>query len=226
MAALSLGACREHLGLDNPTAIALNDPEKRHPIGFGQRAETLYVEMGEKGDGLAPNQRADVHRFLREYKAGSAGPLTVAAPGSVRGHLAMSRSIRDVLDIVREAGIPEGAVSVVRLAEHEHGDYGPSMRLTFGKIVAVPPECGSWPDNLARNRELIPHENFGCAAQRNLALTVANARDLERPQAESPRSSERRSAQWSKYISGGAGDAAAAPPPAAPVPAAPPAPAP
>ncbi|MDX2289842.1 MAG: CpaD family pilus assembly protein [Hyphomicrobiaceae bacterium] len=225
--AIGVAGCREHhwFGLDNQTGAVLNDPEKRHAIGFGQQTEQLVVEMGGKGDGLSRNQRADVHAFLREYKGGSAGPLTIAAPGSAAGHLVVSRSIRDVFDMAREAGIPEGAVRVVRLSEHESGEYGPAIRLAYGGIVAVPPQCGNWPDNLARNRELLPFENFGCASQANLALTVANARDLRHPQEETPRSSERRSVTWSKYVTGGpdSGDAAApAGAPAAPAGGAPP----
>lgn len=55
------------------------------------------------------------------------------------------------------------------------------------------------------DRERLPYENFGCASQRNLALTVANARDLQVPQEETPRSSEVRSASWSKYVGGSKG---------------------
>jgi pilus assembly protein CpaD len=44
------------------------------------------------------------------------------------------------------------------------------------------------------------YPEFGCATQSNLAGMVANARDLQRPQDEQPRSAERRSQSWSKYI--------------------------
>jgi pilus assembly protein CpaD len=66
--------------------------------------------------------------------------------------------------------------------------------------VAVPPDCDRWPENVGRNEERIPYPNWGCATQRNMAVMVDNARDLRQPQAEDPRSSERRSATWSAYV--------------------------
>ena len=54
--------------------------------------------------------------------------------------------------------------------------------------------------NVGRNEARIPYPNWGCATQRNLALMVDNARDLQQPQEEDPRSSERRSVTWSAYV--------------------------
>ena len=66
--------------------------------------------------------------------------------------------------------------------------------------MAVPPPCDDWSRDVGRNEERIPYPNWGCATQRNLALTVDNARDLGQPQPEDPRSGERRSATWSAYV--------------------------
>lgn len=200
-----LGACREGLRIDDFTAAELSDPQKRHAIGFTTRGEALLVEMGGKGEGLSSNQRADVVRFVNGYKSESRGRLRLAAPGSVRGHLAVSRSVRDVVDVVREAGVPERYVDIVRRSNYSDDGFGPAIELSYEREVAVAPVCGQWPENMIDNRERIPYENFGCATQRNLALTVANGRDLQGPQAETPRSSERRSVTWTKYIEGESG---------------------
>ena len=66
--------------------------------------------------------------------------------------------------------------------------------------MAVPPPCDDWTRDVGRNEERIPYPNWGCATQRNLALTVDNARDLGQPQPEEPRSGEKRSADWSAYV--------------------------
>jgi pilus assembly protein CpaD len=79
------------------------------------------------------------------------------------------------------------------------------VKLAYQRPVAVPPQCRDWATDLGENREPLPYNDFGCASQRNLALTVANARDLQFPQDETPRLSERRSATWESYKgSGGA----------------------
>ena len=68
--------------------------------------------------------------------------------------------------------------------------------------VAIVPECGSWPTNLARDSGNLPHVNLGCAIQRNLAALSANPRDLLEQRGMTPRSSERRDVIWGKYIKG------------------------
>lgn len=201
-----LGGCREER-LDNLTAVTLSDPSKRHPIGYGKRTEALYVEVASDGLGLSENQATDIHRFIDRYKSEANGRLSISAPSSVKGHFAVSRSVRDVEQLVERSGIPDQAVERQRTRDNR---YGPAVKLSYERSVAVPPHCGSWPEDMGRvDRERLPYENFGCASQRNLALTVANARDLRVPQEETPRSSEVRSASWSKYTGGGGGKAGA-----------------
>lgn len=202
LTATALAACRETI--DGPTAALLNDPAKRHPITYAPRNEALLVEVPRGRDGLSPNQVADVQHFLSRYKAEAHGPLSIAAPGQARGALAASRSYRDIEVLVDRAGIPPEAV------RHSRGrgtsGEGPVVTLAYDRPVAMGPACGDWPDDLGRvGGERLAHEGFGCATQRNLALTVANARDLQVPQAETPRSGERRSQSWSSYVGSSSG---------------------
>ncbi|MCB1521274.1 MAG: CpaD family pilus assembly lipoprotein [Hyphomicrobiaceae bacterium] len=214
MVAVAVAGCRDHARLDAPSAALLNDAAHRHPIAFSARSEALYVEVPRERDGLSGNQEVDVARFLARYKSEAQGPLSVALPLSARGHMAASRSVREIEDLVERAGIPRDAI---RHDRSRHRDpTGPSVKLSFVRAVAMPPVCGDWPDDLGRvGRERLPHDGFGCATQRNLALTVANARDLQVPQDETPRSSERRAQTWSKYLGSLApsGGAAASPAP-------------
>jgi pilus assembly protein CpaD len=198
VAAAGLAACREHARLETETAAIASDPAKRHPIAFTTRVEALYVEIPDSGDGLSPNQRADVARFLGRYKAENTGPLRIAAPTGARGHLAVARAMRDVAEIVDEVGIPREALLTARSGGSR---MGLAVKLAYERAVAVPPPCALWPADLG-DASGAPYADFGCSSQRNLALTVANARDLQYPQEETPRSSERRSANWTKYVGG------------------------
>lgn len=186
--------------VDDQTAALLSNHQTHHPINYGARTETLFVEVGASSGGLSINQEADVYRFVERYKAESTGSLRIGAPKSAGGHFAVSQSMRQVEEIVRTAGIDPRAVHIARYAGLSK--HGPALKLDYDKTVAEPPQCGDWSDDLGVNRDRLPYNNFGCASQRNLALTVANGRDLQGPQAETPRSSERRDAQWSQYISG------------------------
>ena len=220
LAALSAGVCAAALlsagCVDDYTAAAINNPATHHPIGFGAEPETLFVEVGSSSRGLSANQEADVWRFIERYKAESSGSLRIAAPKSAGGHFAVSQSMRQVETLVNNAGIDPRAVLVTRYAGA--GKHGPAVKIDYDRTVAIAPECGDWSDDLGYNRERLPYNNFGCATQRNLALTVANGRDLTAPQQETPRSSERRSATWSEYVGaagGGSGSSSSAGAPAA-----------
>lgn len=214
--AASLAGCREHEPrLDNVTAATLSDPAKRHSVGYARRTEALYVEVASDGLGLSENQATDVFRFIDRYKSEANGRLAISAPASVKGHLAASRSFRDIEELVDRSGVPEQAID--RRRTRADSRIGPAVKLSYERSIAVPPDCGRWPEDLGRvDRERLHYENFGCASQRNLAMTVANARDLQVAQEETPRASEVRSAAWSKYTgsggktSGGAGGGAAA----------------
>lgn len=191
-ASLALAGC-----VDDYTAAAIHNPSTHHPIGYGTSPETLFVELGPSHLGLSRNQSTDVWRFVNRYKKESTGSLRIEAPGSAGGHMTASRALRQVEEIVQDAGVDPRAVQLARLGG-KSGHAG-ALTLSYDRTVAVPPDCGDWSDDLGKNRERLPYNNFGCATQRNLALTVANGRDLQMPQEETPRSSERRSANWSAY---------------------------
>lgn len=193
LAGLALAGC-----VDDFTAAAISNPSTHHPIAYGTSPETLLVEVGPHGNGLSQNQHADIWRFIERYKAESTGSLRIQAPKSAGGHLAVSRSMRQVEEMVQDAGIDPRAIQVLR--QSGKSSHAGALVLNYDRTIAVPPDCGDWSDDLGVNRERLPYNNFGCATQRNLALTVANGRDLQSPQQETPRSSERRSTTWTGYV--------------------------
>ncbi len=185
--------------LDNRSAAGLSDPELRHPVRFRRHTESLDVEVPPGVEGLSANQHIDVYRFLDRYKHEAVGRLVVSVPSDARDKAAIARSVRDIQEHVVAAGIDYR----MRHGRQAHPlNATPAVRLAYRRPVAVPPDCGRWPENLARNGERIPYTNWGCATQRNVAVMVDNARDLRQPQAEDPRSGERRSTTWSAYVGG------------------------
>lgn len=119
----------------------------------------------------------------------------------------MGRSVAGARSVLLDAGVPPGAVEAAR---HRGDRYESSaVRLSFERPVAIPPSCGTWPEDLGPNRERVNFTDFGCSTQRSVAVMAANPRDLMGPQPELPRSSERRSVHWSEYTKSGGGGAAA-----------------
>jgi pilus assembly protein CpaD len=212
--ALVLPGCEEHRRLEDHMAVALGDPELRHPIRFSERRAVMDIEVPPDAEGLSQSQLVDVYRFLDRYKRESNERLVVSLSGSTRDRAALQRSLDDVQRLVIEAGIDDQKLRPQRHRPIARGIA--TIRLSYGRPVAVAPLCDHWPEDVGRNEERIPYPNWGCATQRNLAVMVDNGRDLIRPQAEDPRSSERRSVLWSAYAtsnsgSGGDNGAAAAP---------------
>jgi pilus assembly protein CpaD len=186
-----------HHRLDNASAVGLSNPELRHPIAFKRRAESLDVEVPAGAEGLSANQHVDVYRFLQRYKHEAVGRLAISVPSEARDRAAIARSVQGIQAHVAAAGID---YRMLRGSQGPRLGDAPSIRLAYQRPVAVPPDCDRWPENVGRNEERIPYPNWGCATQRNIAVMVDNARDLRQPQAEDPRSSERRSATWSAYV--------------------------
>ena len=217
--AMGAGGCTR---LDEQTAAELHDPVSRHPVSYATSPEILYVEVPGGSQALSRDQQADVYRFVQRYKSESTGTLRIAAPRSIAGHLKTSGIGRQIEAIVHGAGIDPTSIESTRSTGN--GQRGPVLALSYDRTVALAPQCNDWGTNLGENRERLPFNSFGCATQRNLALNVANGRDLQTPQGEtSQRPSERRSVVWDKYIGaqgggGGGGGAAPAAPPGAPPP--------
>jgi pilus assembly protein CpaD len=198
--AAGLAAC-----VDDYKALELSRPETRHVISYTSRTEALLVEVPPGAHGLSANQEADVWQFIARYKVESNGNLRLSTPYASRQHATARASLNDIREIAREQGVPPGRIVVGRHAPGARSTN--AVKLAYDKPVALPPECADWSEDVGRTRERLHYPHFGCATQRNLALNVANSRDLQRPQEEQPGSAERFSVNWTKYV--GAGSAAA-----------------
>ena len=198
---LALAACERDRRLDDTVAVELSNPERRHPIRFDARVETLDVEVPADAEGLSPNQNVDVFRFLRLHKREADSRMIIAVPGGPRPPASIAQSLQGIQQHMVEAGIDYRITRAASLPANEI----PAIRLAYRRPVAVPPSCGKWGENVGRNEERIPYPNFGCATQHNFAIMVDNARDLQRPQGEDPRAGERRNVSWSAYVGQAAG---------------------
>ena len=110
------------------------------------------------------------------------------------------RAFEDVRKALRQAGI--GADSVLLETYYVNGKRSAPLRLSFLHYEAKAPDCPDWSENVGRDPQNTAWPNMGCATQRNLAVAVADPRDLMGPRAETPRSSERRDTIWDRYLKG------------------------
>ena len=193
-----LGGCLRSPRFQAPFTLA--NPNQRYPIAVKQGETTLDLAIYRGSSGLNPSQRAQLYDFLADYKQQSADQLLIRAPSGGPNETAAMRAYDDVRAALRHAGIKPSAVAVEPY--YFGGDPAAPIRVSFLQVVAVPPDCPDWSENIARDPQNMPFTNMGCATQRNLAVAVANPRDLIDARGETPRSSERRDVVWSKYVNG------------------------
>lgn len=176
------------------------DPFERHPIHVGSTPVVLDLPVPRGSSGLTREQRYELRHFLRQYREKNEGPLVVGAPSGGPNEVAVMHALGDVRREFTRAGISRNEVQFD--AYSGMGTAAAPIKISYNSYAAHGPECGDWSDNLARDPKNVPYRNFGCATQRNLAVMVADPRDLIEPRGMTPRDSQRRDVIMDKYVKG------------------------
>lgn len=198
LVATSLGGCLTSPRFQAPFTLA--NPNERHPIAVKQGEVALDLAVYPGSSGLNESQKDQVYGFLLNYRSQSAERLLIRAPSGGANETAALHAYDEVRKALRRARID--ARSVALEPYFANGDPSAPLRLSYLQFVAVPPDCPDWSENIGRDPQNMPWSNMGCATQRNLAASVADARDLLGPRGETPRPGERRDNVWGKYVNG------------------------
>lgn len=199
LAALALGACKHNEYTGDVAGWTLIDGSQRHPILVSQEPEVLSIHVGSHSRGLNPQQRAKVVNFIQRARASDAGnsKMVISVPTGGRNEISSMYAVQDIRSLLTDVGFQKSSVTV----EASYDQHGP-IQLSYLRYVAEGPDCGNWTHNLAHDPQNVPHANFGCANQRNLAAMVANPADLLGPRTQTERYSDRRNVTFDKYIKG------------------------
>lgn len=201
--ALALAGCKT---MGEPGAHVagwtLIDPSQRHPIMVAEQPATMSTRIPRGSSGLTGAQKEQIAKFLERYRAADAGnsKLIIFVPTGSPNESAAVRAVSDVRQMIAEFGFPESNVAIEPYQERR--DANAPIRLSYLRYVAEAPECGRWTTNLAEDYRNLPHPNFGCATQRNLAAQVANPADLIGPRTMDPADQERRTVVHDRYRQG------------------------
>ena len=198
LVASSVGGCWRSPRFQAP--FTLSNANERHPIAVRQGEVTLDLAVYPGSSGLNESQQDQLANYFQDYKSQSSDRLLIRAPSGGPNERAAMRAYDQVRVALRRAGInPRMAALEPYLG---NGDPSAPVRLSYLQVVAVPPDCPDWSENIGRDPQNMPWPNKGCATQRNLATSVVDARDLLGPRGETPRPGERRDVVWDKYIAG------------------------
>jgi len=164
-----LAGCGHQLGGDTTSGfVATQDVNERHPIEVEKARATLALNVPGNAQGLNVYQKDRVRHFIADWRNYGSGQIVVA--GNNRG------ALLDIRDLLVERRVPIGAVQVVT-----YGVDQPGVKLSFARYVAEGPKCGKFPTDLGKDPNNTEYENFGCAAQHNLAAMIDNPKDLVGP---------------------------------------------
>lgn len=198
LVATCAGGCWRSPRFQAPFTLA--NPNERHPIAVRQGEVTLDLAVSAGSSGLNQSEKDEVYSFLLNYKSQSAERLMIRAPSGGANEAAAMHAYEEVRRAMRSAGIDPRSVALEPY--FANGDRSAPLRLSYLQFVADPPDCPDWSEDIGRDPQNMPWTNMGCATQRNLAASVADARDLLGPRGETPRPGERRDTVWGKYVKG------------------------
>lgn len=205
--ALALGGCVTDTDYPGPrAAFAPIKPSEKFPISVSETSVSVEVPVHKRMSRLPADVRADVQNFLHQYHSSGSGHLAVITPRRARYSTSMSVALAELRSMIKSAGINPNAVLYAHYPKGAAGTTAP-ITLSFQGTVAIPPECGHWPHNLAANYHNRTYDNFGCAHQANQAAMIANPNDLVAPRTMTPSHAGRRDAVIESYRLGDATEA-------------------
>jgi pilus assembly protein CpaD len=199
---LALAGCTKTAPLAEPLGHSRMPPDyqDRHPILLSRATQALPIEVGTHAGRISGIQREQVEAVVRSYRAEGEGVLAISVPSGAANETAAVQASRALRGVLAELHVPPAAITV-RAYRPEGGIPAPPVTLSYTKLrAAVPHRCAVSTDMDATH--VTQWENFGCAAQSNLAAMVANPNDLQGPRPLDRASSQRRYNVLDRYNSG------------------------
>jgi pilus assembly protein CpaD len=189
LASLLMAACASPVnGPEDAPTIA-----ERFPITVEPHMEALRVGYNAARGSLEDASSAELQRFARDYLENGSGAIAVSAPRR------LPQAPNAVADRLVALGVPRNRIM---LGADDAANPADEVRITYIRYQAHAAPCGDWSVNLGYTSANKASPNFGCATQHNLAVMVADPRDLVTPKPLDPDDAQRRLTVLEKYRKG------------------------
>lgn len=175
----------------------------RYPIVVQEGAETLDIPVGFGSAGLSAATRESVRAFAADAAERGTSSLTILSPAGSGNAAAAAAVARQAREEALRGGV---SPKFVEMRTYPVGDTSAAapVRLTYSRIKATTPPCGTWSEQMMTEDGVDETPEFGCATQANFAAMIADPEDLIRPRAETPIPAGRRYVQMDNWLTGGA----------------------
>jgi pilus assembly protein CpaD len=188
-AVLAAGSCTTtfHKDADN-----FDDPVANHPI----TVEPTYqsIKLSYNGGAIAPQDAPRLDAFLTNYRQHGNGKIAISVPAGA----SMQQTVVALANQINEMGISRDRILV---ASRDAGTGGSQVELNYISYQARSTAC-DWSEDLSYTQENRTAANFGCATQHNMAMMVADPRDLLEPRPMDDSDAARRQAVIGNYEAG------------------------
>jgi len=189
-AVLAAGSCTTtfHKDADN-----FDDPLANHPITVEPSYQS--IKLSYTGGSLSAVDAPKLEAFLADYRQHGNGKIAISVPAGAN----MQQTVTALANQINEMGVSRERILI---ASRDAGTGGSQVELNYISYQARTSECGNWSEDLAYTAENRTAANFGCANQHNMAMMVADPRDLLGPRPMDGGNAVRRQAVIGNYEAG------------------------
>lgn len=185
-------------------SLATGYDEKLPPTALDQYKVNVEetpdrLAMTPHAEGLSPAQRVALIGFVGRWReATGAGDIAVQVPAG-GDQAAIARTASEVMGALQALGVPSQSVRI--------GDYtapvgAERVLASFSSLQANIPDCSRNWNQLTSTGANRNSEHYGCAISANMAVQIADPRDLIAPTATAPSDAGRREIVLGKYRNG------------------------
>ncbi len=152
-------------------------------------------------EGLSAAQHDALAAFAARWRAAGSGEITLQVPSDAPDQDAAKTFVLAAESTLAVLGVP---YDHVRTVGYVQGSAPKALvQASFETVVAEAPDCKSvkW-ENLSATKDNQPYKKFGCTLTANLALQIADPRDLRGEVPLAPADNTRRMQILSNYRTG------------------------
>jgi pilus assembly protein CpaD len=197
-AGLVLGACAGNgVGVTDKGAVAVN-PLEQYKASVAEAPE--QVQLAVHAEGISDKQRAALEEFAARWRDAGGGDIVVRMPTRPSGDDTDAlRATANAVEFLEFKGVPS---TQIRQQRYEASDPKAPIVAVFSRYEVTTPDCSRHWDNLTATNANGPSKHLGCAVTSNLAVMVADPRELNAPAARAASDNSRRAVILGKYRDG------------------------
>lgn len=192
----ALAACA-HAPPQTPAAPLVPTPTERYVSEVAQVPDQIAI--GVHPEGLSANQRDALHDFVNRWRDAGGAEVVVEIPADAADPARVRAMGYAVQAFLAASGVP---TSYLRQGTYAAGSQPGPVLARFERAEAKAINCASGWDNLTSTMRNDAYSHFGCSIVANIAVQLADPRDLVNARPAEPSDAARRQKVLSLYREG------------------------